>query len=221
MFTRLFAASHKYGRVLGCDYSESMLLEARRRLSQQQRQQQEDPRGGRLLLFQEQSSSSSSPSSLSSNKNRSSSSSSRQPSTKRKQQHTTSTRTRVDLVRLDVGQIPMQDSSVDCLHAGAAMHCWPDLDAAISEIHRVLQPGGRYFATTFLSDFWKTLHAAEGGSTGPNTQAFQLFESVESLEALLERGGFSKERIQIEILEPSCVVIRAEKDPWSYYNYYY
>lgn len=167
MFTRLFAASNKYDRVLGCDYSESMLLEARRRLSQ-------DP------LFQSSS-------------------------------RTTRSR-RVDLVRLDVGQIPMQDSSVDCLHAGAAMHCWPDLDAAIFEIHRVLKPGGRYFATTFLSDFWKTLHVAEGGLTGPSQQAFQFFESVHSLQALLERGGFSKEHIQIESLKPSCVVIRAEKD---------
>jgi ubiquinone/menaquinone biosynthesis C-methylase UbiE len=165
MFTRLFAASNKYGRVLGCDYSESMLLEARRRVSR-------DP------LFQ--------------------------PSN-------TTRSTRVDLVRLDVGQIPMQDSSVDCLHAGAAMHCWPDLDAAILEIHRVLKPGGRYFATTFLSDFWKTLHVAEGGLTGPNQQAFQFFESMQSLEGLLERGGFSKERIRIEVLKPSCVVIRAEK----------
>jgi hypothetical protein len=53
---------------------------------------------------------------------------------------------------------------------------------------------------------------AEGGSTGPNQQAFQLFESIQSLEILPERGGVSKERIQIEILKPFCIVIRAEKD---------
>jgi ubiquinone/menaquinone biosynthesis C-methylase UbiE len=101
LFTRRFASADKYGRVLGCDYSESMLTEARRRISEERK--------------------------LSSLKS-----------------------TKLDLVRLDVGQIPMQDESVDCLHAGAAMHCWPDLDAAASEIHRVLKPNGRYFATTFL-----------------------------------------------------------------------
>jgi ubiquinone/menaquinone biosynthesis C-methylase UbiE len=31
-FTRRFAAEDKYGRVLGCDYSESTLTEARRRI---------------------------------------------------------------------------------------------------------------------------------------------------------------------------------------------
>ena len=95
LFTRRFASSKKYGRVLGCDYSESTLTEARRRI---------------------RSDSKLSPASL-------------EP-------------TRLDLVRLDVGQIPMQEGSVDCLHAGAAMHCWPDLDAAASEIYRVLKPGG-------------------------------------------------------------------------------
>ena len=39
----------------------------------------------------------------------------------------------LELVRLDVGRIPMQTGSVDALHAGAAMHCWPDLPSAASE----------------------------------------------------------------------------------------
>merc|ERR1712194_812432 len=47
-----------------------------------------------------------------------------------------SLKTSLDLVRLDVGQIPMKTESIDCLHAGAAMHCWPDLDAAASEVFR-------------------------------------------------------------------------------------
>jgi len=90
-------------------------------------------------------------------------------------------KTRLDLVRLDVGKIPMKNDSIDALHAGAAMHCWPDLPAAASEIYRVLKPGGRYFATTFLSSWFGNLQAAEGGATGPSRQAFQYFESVEQL----------------------------------------
>lgn len=167
LFTRRFAASEKYGRVLGCDYSESMLTEARRRIRADKK--------------------------LSS------------PSLKIK--------TRLDLVRLDVGQIPMQDASVDCLHAGAAMHCWPDLDAALSEIYRVLKPGGRYFATTFLSTYFSSLQsAADGGaSSEPSQQAYQYFKSVNALRELVEGGGFKKENITIEILGTACVVIRAEK----------
>jgi len=161
LFTRRFAASGKYKRVLGCDYSESMLTEARRRI-----QSDRDLRNLKT--------------------------------------------TRLDLVRLDVGQIPMKNDSVDALHAGAAMHCWPELEKAASEIYRVLKPGGRYFATTFLSSYFRTLQLNDGIS-GPSRQAFQYFESTDQLRALLESGGFERENILIEVLGNSCVVIRCEK----------
>ena len=126
LFTRRFASMNIADRVIGCDYSDSMLTEARRRI-------QSDP-----ALSQSRS---------------------------------------LDLVRLDVGQIPMQDNSVDALNAGAAMHCWPDLDAAASEIYRVLKPGGRYFASTFLSSYFSTLSGMDGqANTPPTQQAFQYFE---------------------------------------------
>lgn len=97
------------------------------------------------------------------------------------------------------------------MNAGAAMHCWPDLPAAVSEIHRILKPGGRYFATTFLSSYFENLQKAESGATGPSRQAFQYFESIEQLFALLQFGGFEREKISIEILGAACVVIRCEK----------
>ena len=165
LFTRRLAKSGTYGRVLGCDYSDSMLTEARRRIKA-------DPEL--------------SPKSL---KN-----------------------TSLDLVRLDVGQIPMRTESVDCLHAGAAMHCWPDLDAAASEIYRVLKPGGRYFATTFLSTYFKNISAIDGQAGTPTSQqAFQYFDSVDTLKDLLVGGGFDESKVTIEILGAACVVIRAEK----------
>jgi ubiquinone/menaquinone biosynthesis C-methylase UbiE len=120
-------------------------------------------------------------------------------------------KTRLDLVRCDVGNIPMQDKSVDAFHAGAAMHCWPDLQVAVKEIYRVLKPGGRYFATTFLSSYFGALQAAEGGASGPSRQAFQYFESVDQLRQLMEDGGFEHDKISIEVLGAACVVIRCEK----------
>mmetsp|Transcript_35031 Transcript_35031/g.73533 ORF Transcript_35031/g.73533 Transcript_35031/m.73533 type:complete len:413 (-) Transcript_35031:1821-3059(-) len=169
LFTRRLAKSGTFGRVLGCDYSDSMLTEARRRIKA-------DP--------------ALSPSAL-------------------KEKSDTS----LDLVRLDVGAIPMQTSSVDCLHAGAAMHCWPDLDSAVSEIHRVLVPGGRYFATTFLSTYFSNVSAMDGrvGNVSPTQQAFQYFDSVDGLRDLLIKGGFDQSKIVIEVLGTACVVIRAEK----------
>jgi ubiquinone/menaquinone biosynthesis C-methylase UbiE len=119
-------------------------------------------------------------------------------------------KTRVDLVRLDVGRIPMQNGTVDALHAGAAMHCWPDLQAAMSEIYRVLKPGGRYFATTFLSQYFGNLQKADG-DTGPSMTAFQYFQTTDQLRKLVESGGFEHDKIKIEVLGSACVVIRCEK----------
>lgn len=169
LFTRRFATAaasppHSHiSRVLGCDYSASMLDEARRRIDAMPKE-------------------------------------------------TTGSAVQLDLIRCDVGQIPMQTGSVDGLHAGAAMHCWPDLPRAASEIYRVLRPdGGRYFATTFLSSYFKTLQQAEGGAAGPSRQAFQYFESVQQLRNLMEEGGFDADKIFIEVLGNACVVIRCEK----------
>lgn len=37
------------------------------------------------------------------------------------------------------------------IHAGAAIHCWPNPQAAMAEISRVLRPGGVFVASTFLN----------------------------------------------------------------------
>ena len=91
------------------------------------------------------------------------------------------------------------------------MHCWPDLDAAASEIYRVLKPNGRYFATTFLSPYFSNLSRMDGQTTTVSQQAYQYFESIDTLKELLERGGFESDKIQIEVLGTACAVIRAEK----------
>ena len=164
LFTRRLAKSNAYDRVIGCDYSDSMLSEARRRINS-------DPELRKRTAGQ----------------------------------------TRLDLVRCDVGNIPMRTDSVNALHAGAAMHCWPDLDAALSEIYRVLKPGGRYFATTFLAQYFRGLQATENGQTGPNIQAFQYFASTDELKEMIVKAGFDEEKVSVEVLGTACVVIRAEK----------
>ncbi|CAI0629526.1 unnamed protein product [Linum tenue] len=60
------------------------------------------------------------------------------------------------LVRADVSRLPFASGSVDAVHAGAALHCWPapsnavSYHAIISEICRVLRSGGVFVGTTFL-----------------------------------------------------------------------
>ncbi|PQM41429.1 putative methyltransferase [Prunus yedoensis var. nudiflora] len=56
------------------------------------------------------------------------------------------------LVRADISRLPFATSSVDAVHAGAALHCWPSPSTAVAEISRVLRPGGVFVATTYILD---------------------------------------------------------------------
>lgn len=42
--------------------------------------------------------------------------------------------------------LPLPDHSQDVAWSVATVHHWPDLTAALAEVHRVLAPGGRYLA---------------------------------------------------------------------------
>lgn len=44
------------------------------------------------------------------------------------------------LVRADISRLPFATSSVDAVHAGAALHCWPSPSTAVSTyLHMVLK----------------------------------------------------------------------------------
>ncbi|KAJ9163020.1 hypothetical protein P3X46_022742 [Hevea brasiliensis] len=58
--------------------------------------------------------------------------------------------TNLALVRADVSRLPFSSGSVDAVHAGAALHCWPSPSNAIAEICRILRSGGVFVGTTFL-----------------------------------------------------------------------
>eukprot|EP00270_Netrium_digitus_P005274 TRINITY_DN1693_c0_g1_i2.p1 TRINITY_DN1693_c0_g1~~TRINITY_DN1693_c0_g1_i2.p1 ORF type:complete len:396 (-),score=56.90 TRINITY_DN1693_c0_g1_i2:283-1470(-) len=99
LFTRKFASAGMYSAVVGLDFSEKMLQEARSFI-------QADPSLASAPLA---------------------------------------------LVRADIARLPFETSSVDAVHAGAALHCWPSPFLAVAEICRVLKPGGTFVATTFLN----------------------------------------------------------------------
>lgn len=54
------------------------------------------------------------------------------------------------LVRADVSRLPFSSGSVDAVHAGAALHCWPSPTNAVAEITRILRSGGIFVGTSFL-----------------------------------------------------------------------
>jgi ubiquinone/menaquinone biosynthesis C-methylase UbiE len=48
----------------------------------------------------------------------------------------------IEVRRADVASLPWPDASFDTANVANAVHCFPDLDAGLSELARVLRPGG-------------------------------------------------------------------------------
>lgn len=73
------------------------------------------------------------------------------------------------LIRADVARLPFASGSVDGVHAGAALHLWPDPRAAAAEIARVLRPGGAFVASTFAHRRGRVIQAIEGAFQAVST----------------------------------------------------
>ncbi|PHU11263.1 hypothetical protein BC332_18193 [Capsicum chinense] len=88
------------------------------------------------------------------------------------------------LVRADVSRLPFFSGSVDAVHAGAALHCWPSPSNAFAEINRILRSGGVFVGTTFLRVNPSTAPAilrALGQSALRTTYTFFTQEEIEDL----------------------------------------
>lgn len=81
-------------------------------------------------------------------------------------------------VRADIGRLPFATGSVDAIHAGAAIHCWPNPQAAMAEISRVLRPGGVLVASTFLTPFAPLGELVGDATIRPISQVGACVESV-------------------------------------------
>lgn len=69
---------------------------------------------------------------------------------------------KVDLHEIDATRLPFADNSIDCVYSFGVLHHIPEIDRVVSEIHRVLKPGGRlmialYYKWSAFHLFWKLL----------------------------------------------------------------
>lgn len=128
----------------------------------------------------------------------------------------------VKAIRADSSRLPLACNSLDAIHAGAAMHCWPRLEEALKEIYRVLKPGGAFYASTFFVSAYSPVGGTN--SPGPETNSgFRLFKDEAEIEDLVKDAGFimdidddnnSKGGITVVRKEGrSCAIVKAIKAP--------
>ncbi|XP_004299641.1 PREDICTED: uncharacterized methyltransferase At1g78140, chloroplastic [Fragaria vesca subsp. vesca] len=97
----------------------------------------------------------------------------------------------ITLVRADISRLPFATSSIDAVHAGAAIHCWPSPTGAVAEISRVLRPGGVFVATTYILDgpFAFVPFLREGTKRARQVSGSQIFLSEGELEDICTACG--------------------------------
>jgi ubiquinone/menaquinone biosynthesis C-methylase UbiE len=96
---------------------------------------------------------------------------------------------RVVLSQAEFDRLPFPHSSIDKLLAVNVIYFWKDAPSTLSEIRRVLRPGGRvsiYATDATTMRYWKF--------AGPDTH--RLYDAAE-LSAALQQAGFEKTRILV------------------------
>ena len=114
----------------------------------------------------------------------------------------------VSLVRADAAALPLGTDSVDAVHAGAALHCWPRLEDSLGEVCRALRPGGRFYASTFFEGAVPG-RTAQGGAPGAGSMRF--FKDEAELRGLLLDAGFDETTLSVRREGRACAIIQAEK----------
>lgn len=97
----------------------------------------------------------------------------------------------------DVGDLPFEDGSFDMVVTFTGLHCFPDPERAVSELARVLKPGGVITGSTLLNDSG-IQHAPiravgrAAGLLGPGCAGEQLLEWLDErrvADVVLDRSG--------------------------------
>jgi len=107
------------------------------------------------------------------------------------------------LARGDAAALPLGDRSMGAIHAGNALHLWPEIPESLEQVRRVLEPGGVFVATTFIhAPGWR------GRSSRRFAQAVdaRLFDPGE-LRLECEAAGLVE---YAEKVEGSAIWLRAE-----------
>ena len=112
---------------------------------------------------------------------------------------------------IDAQAIPYSDGSFDAVIANHVLHHVPDVPKALSEIHRVLKPGGHHYASAVgrghMGELHELVHEFDAETQIMGTRVFEHF--------LLDNGTEQIERLfpEVKLLEHEDSLVVTEAAP--------
>lgn len=97
-------------------------------------------------------------------------------------------------------RLPFDVDTFDAVTAFEAIHFWPDLEAAFTEVYRVLKPGGYFLICCEASDTTVT--------TWTRHAAGMKFHAPKTIEEQLTEAGFEQISVHHEGKEALCIIAR-------------
>ena len=102
------------------------------------------------------------------------------------------------LLCADIEALPLANNSVGMVWSNVAIQWCNDLDAALQEFHRVLQPEGLLMFSTFGPDTLRELRAATDAASGNAHTSVSRFIDMHDIGDALVRAGFSAPVLDVE-----------------------
>lgn len=103
-----------------------------------------------------------------------------------------------NLLCADIEALPLANASTSLLWSNLAIQWCNDLDAALQEFHRVLQPEGLLMFSTFGPDTLRELRAATNAANDNEYTSVSRFIDMHDIGDALVRAGFSAPVLDVE-----------------------
>ena len=103
-----------------------------------------------------------------------------------------------NLLCADIEALPLANSSVGMVWSNVAVQWCNDLDAALQEFHRVLQPEGLLMFSTFGPDTLRELRIATDAASNNGHTSVSRFIDMHDIGDALVRAGFSAPVLDVE-----------------------
>jgi malonyl-CoA O-methyltransferase len=103
-----------------------------------------------------------------------------------------------NLLCADIEALPLASASVGLIWSNLAIQWCNDLDAALLEFYRVLQPEGLLMFSTFGPDTLRELRVATAAASGNEYTSVSRFIDMHDIGDALVRAGFSAPVLDVE-----------------------